>query len=46
MTEINQELENKLWSVSSEKPLDKETCNKIIDYLLARLSDYLQPLLD
>jgi hypothetical protein len=42
MTEINQELENKLWSVSDEKPLDKETCDKIIDYLLARLSDYLQ----
>jgi hypothetical protein len=42
MTEINQELENKLWNISDENPLDKETCNKIIDYLLARLGDYLQ----
>ncbi len=40
--EVNQELENKLWGISDENPLDKETCDKIIDYLLARLSDYLQ----
>ncbi len=42
MTEVNQELEDKLWSILSEKPLDSKTCNKIIDYLLARLSDYLK----
>jgi hypothetical protein len=42
MTEVNQELENKLWSISDENPLDKETGDKIIDYLLARLGDYLQ----
>ncbi len=40
--QINQELEDKLWSISAENPLDKEVGNKIIDYLLARLSDYLQ----
>ena len=40
--QINQALEEKLWSVTREKPLDKETCDRIIDYLLARLSDYLQ----
>ena len=39
---INIELENKLWSVSSENHLNKETYDRIIDYLLARLSDYLQ----
>jgi hypothetical protein len=42
MTEVNQELENRLWSLSDENPLDEEAGNKIIDYLLARLSDYLQ----
>lgn len=40
--EINLELENKLWSISNETNLDKATCNEIIDYLLARLSDYLK----
>ena len=43
--QINKALEEKLWSVSNENPLDKEICDWIIDYLLARLSDYIkQPL--
>lgn len=40
--EVNKALEEKLWSVSSKNYLDKETCDRIIDYLLARLSDYLK----
>lgn len=40
--QVNTLLEEKLWSVSSENHLDKETYNRIINYLLARLSDYLQ----
>ena len=40
--QIDESLEEKLWSVSNENPLDKDTCNQIIDYLLAGLSDYLQ----
>jgi len=40
--EVNKSLEEKLWSISSDNHLDKETCDQIIDYLLARLSDYLQ----
>lgn len=40
--EVNEALEEKLWSVSSENHLEQETCDRIIDYLLARLSDYLQ----
>lgn len=39
---VNKLLEEKLWSVSREKLLDQETSDRIIDYLLARLSDYLQ----
>lgn len=46
MTVVNLELENRLWSISDENLLDKETGNKIIDYLLARLSDYLQTSLE
>lgn len=43
--QLNTPLEKKLWSVSHDNPLNKETCNQIIDYLLARLSEYLrQPL--
>ena len=40
--QINKALEERLWSVSFENPLDKEACDQIIDYLLTRLSDYLQ----
>ena len=39
---VDQALEEKLWSVTREKPLDQETSDRIIDYLLARLSDFLQ----
>ncbi len=43
--EANRELENKLWSVSSENPLDEQTCKLIIDYLFKTLIEYLkQPL--
>lgn len=42
MTEVNLELEKKLWSISSENLLDEETCKEAVDYLLKRLSDYLQ----
>lgn len=42
MSEVNLELEKKLWSITSENLLDKKTSEEAIDYLLKRLSDYLQ----
>jgi hypothetical protein len=41
MTEVNQELENKLWSISDETPLDI-TSLSAIKYLVKRLEGYLQ----
>lgn len=40
--QVNKAIEERLWSVSPENTLDKKTCDEIIDYLLARLSDCLQ----
>lgn len=40
--QINQHFEERLWSVSYEKPLDAEIGTQIVDYLFARLSSFLQ----
>lgn len=40
--EVNETLERKLWTVSRDNPLDKNACDLTIDYLLARLSAYIQ----
>jgi hypothetical protein len=40
--EVNQELENKLWSITRPSPVDQDDFNKVIDYLFNRLSAFLQ----
>jgi hypothetical protein len=40
--DANQELENKLWSITRPSPVNQDDFNKIIDYLFNRLSAFLQ----
>jgi hypothetical protein len=42
MTEVNQELENKLWSITRPNPINQDDFKQIIDYLFKRLSSFLQ----
>lgn len=43
---VNQELEEKLWSVSSRNQLDSETLSRIVEYLFDSLSSYLNQRLE
>jgi hypothetical protein len=42
MMEVNQELENKLWSITRPNPINQEDFKQIIDYLFKSLSAFLQ----